>query len=53
MFKGEKLRAVLLWETHRRATERHLSCRIIHCYLSTDTGPGKRDLPAPEDGMLS
>jgi len=26
-----------LWETHHRATERHLPCEITHCYLPPDT----------------
>jgi len=47
-----------LWETRRRATERHLSYGIAQCYLPTDTGecaplssqPSRQvlDLPTPE-----
>jgi len=26
------------WETHLRATERHMPYKITQCYLSPDTG---------------
>jgi len=28
-----------LWETHRRATERHMPYGITRCYLPHDTRP--------------
>ena len=36
--KGIKGVYSCIWETHRRATERHLPYRITQCYLPPTTG---------------
>ena len=41
-----------LWETHRRATERHLPFEIAQCYLPPDTGERAPPSPQPRRPVL-